>query len=124
MAAPANGSTRLGIERVALRLPIRPAIELTKINMAEMAEAVFVRAQCMKITSGVKKIPPPVPVRPESKPSPAPTPNATGFVGGFGSPSAGGRNKNLAAENSSTSPTSTLKMWPGKFHQPPRNAIG
>jgi hypothetical protein len=54
-------------------LPSSPAIEFTRMNTTEVAAAVFVGAQRMTIISGVRKIPPPVPVRPESSPRMPPT---------------------------------------------------
>lgn len=71
-------------------LPSSPDTELTRIKRAETADAVLVRAQCMKITSGVRNMPPPVPVSPDNRPSPAPTPKANGLDGCCGSSSAGG----------------------------------
>lgn len=69
-----NDQAKAGKYFVALRFPARPETELTKINSAETADAVFVRAHPINITSGVKKIPPPVPVKPAKSPNPAPTP--------------------------------------------------
>ena len=74
------------------------------------AAAVFVRAQRMRRRSGVKKIPPPVPVRPESKPRPAPIATEAPREGSCITSSAPGRSRKRTAENHSTSPTMTLKM--------------
>ena len=84
-AATTNGSANKGSCLVLLMLPRRPEIELTRINSAETADAVFVFAQRIKISKGVRNMPPPVPVNPESSPSPAPTYRAIGFEGSFGS---------------------------------------
>lgn len=65
---------KVGKYFVALRFPARPDTEFAKINSAETAEAVFVLAHPINITSGVKNIPPPVPVRPDKSPNPAPIP--------------------------------------------------
>jgi hypothetical protein len=42
------------------------------MNKAETAAACFIRAQLQKSKSGVRNIPPPVPVKPERNPMPAP----------------------------------------------------
>ena len=52
-----------GMDCLALTKPARPAIEFTKINAADTADACFVFAQLEKSKRGVRKIPPPVPVR-------------------------------------------------------------
>ena len=66
---------------VALMLPARPDAELSRMNGADTAAAVLVRPQRRKIRSGVRKIPPPVPVRPDSRPSSPPAPRATSLGG-------------------------------------------
>src|SRR6184192_3690156 len=58
-----------------------PAIEFTQMNNAETAAAWRMCAHSQNSNSGVRNIPPPVPVRPERKPSPAPTLMATGREG-------------------------------------------
>ena len=63
------------------RLPSRPEPEFTRIKRAETAAAVLVRAHRMSRSSGVRKMPPPVPVRPESNPRPAPMERAAGEHG-------------------------------------------
>ena len=69
-----NDQAKAGKYFVAVKLPARPETELTKINTAETADAVFVFAHPINIASGVKNIPPPVPVRPDKSPNPAPIP--------------------------------------------------
>ena len=85
--AMASGSATNGSVCVLLKLPTRPDSEFTSMNSAETAEAVLVRAQCIKIRSGVRKMPPPVPVNPASNPRPAPMPSAAGRDGVCGSSS-------------------------------------
>ena len=97
-AAIANGKAKNGSCLVLVMLPSKPEIELARMKSAETAEAVLVLAQRIRITKGVKKIPPPTPVNPESRPSPAPTETETGLVGECGSSSGFGRIKNRAAE--------------------------
>ena len=65
-----------GNDFVIKRLPAKPEMEFTKINNADTAAAFFASAQPMKSKSGVRKIPPPVPVRPDNNPIPAPDANA------------------------------------------------
>jgi len=48
--------------------PIRPAIELTRINAALIPDVVRGLVQPEKSMMGERNIPPPVPVRPESPP--------------------------------------------------------
>ena len=52
--------------------PKRPEVELNNIKAADKPPAILGPAIFRKRRSGVKKIPPPVPVSPESKPSIAP----------------------------------------------------
>ena len=73
-ALTTKDQAKAGKYLVALRFPAKPEAEFTKIKSAETADAVFVFAHPIKIASGVKKIPPPVPVRPDKSPNPAPIP--------------------------------------------------
>gem|GEM_PF-2177343 len=57
-----------GIKWVEAMHPIRPAMEFTRINAALIPEVVRVLAQPEKSIMGDRKIPPPVPVKPESPP--------------------------------------------------------
>jgi len=68
----ASNGMRMWAAFRAAEVAEKPGIELTRMNRAETAEAVFVLAHRIKISKGVRKIPPPVPVNPESSPSPAP----------------------------------------------------
>src|SRR6184192_2737146 len=58
-----------------------PAIEFTQMNNAETAAAWRMCAHSQNSNSGVRNIPPSVPVRPERKPRPAPALIATGREG-------------------------------------------
>ena len=49
-------------------LPNKPEIELNKMKTAAVPDAPLTLVHPKKIISGDKKIPPPVPVRPDSKP--------------------------------------------------------
>lgn len=53
-------------------LPSKPAIELTKTKLADSPDDWRVSAHPITSKSGERKIPPPVPVNPESKPIAAP----------------------------------------------------
>src|ERR1035437_8233734 len=79
--APASVRASGGSRRVLARLPSRPEAEFTRMKRAETAAAVLVRAQRISRSSGVRKMPPPVPVRPESNPRPAPMERAAGRDG-------------------------------------------
>ena len=105
-------------------MPSRPEAEFTRMKSAETAAAVLVRARRMSKSSGVRKMPPPVPVRPDSSPSPAPIEIAAGREGSRTTSSAPGRRRKRAAENQSTRPTEALKTCVGRLMQPPRNADG
>src|SRR3970040_2174989 len=59
----------------------RPAIELTRIKQADVADVCLGSAHFIKKMSGLKKIPPPTPTIPEINPIPAPTGSATGRLG-------------------------------------------
>src|SRR3982750_3895043 len=75
-------------------------------------------------SSGVRKIPPPVPVRPERNPKPAPTPIAIGFVGATVSLGSPRRKINRAAEKRSTSPIRILRIEAEGWIYPPKYAAG
>jgi len=57
--------------------PSSPEIELNRIKALDNPPAVRGPANPTKSNSGVRKIPPPVPVNPESKPKTAPIINKT-----------------------------------------------
>src|SRR5262249_31110313 len=63
-ATPAIATPIDGNARVAAKLPVSPASEFTRMNTALAADAIFVGAQRRRISTGVRKIPPPVPVSP------------------------------------------------------------
>src|SRR5690348_924431 len=104
IAGTARYIPSVGRKCCAEKYPTNPPIEFTKIKSADIAAACLIAAQRQKRRSGVRKIPPPVPVRPERNPSPAPTPIATGLIGGFVSAGSLLRKNNRLAENSSTTP--------------------
>ena len=58
--------------------PARPAREFTKMKAAETPADSFAPAQFLNSNSGVRKMPPPDPVSPESSPIPAPDARAEG----------------------------------------------
>src|SRR5438445_11814683 len=115
IAAAERTSANAGMDCLALTKPARPAIEFTRINNAETADACFVFAQLEKSKRGVRKIPPPVPVRPERNTMPAPTASA---VGKGGEVTAGGsprRKNNRAAERGSRSPIRIVETRAGNW---------
>src|SRR5690625_6548929 len=61
--------------------PINPATELTRINAAAIPDITFISAHRNSNNRGLRKIPPPTPVRPDRKPSPAPAVNNTARCG-------------------------------------------
>ena len=63
-----NRNIVLGMKFIDVMLPKRPDIELKRINAAAVPEAPLIVVQPRIRISGDKKIPPPVPVSPESKP--------------------------------------------------------
>ena len=81
-AATARIQAKFGTARPLEMYPTKPAIELTRMNKAETAAALRIDAQRQNRSSGVRKIPPPVPVRPERNPMPAPVPIESGMGGG------------------------------------------
>src|SRR5258708_37280235 len=50
----------------------KPATELTRMNAAATPEVSFVVVQCISSSTGLRKMPPPTPVSPESIPMTAP----------------------------------------------------
>ena len=58
-------------------IPVNPAAEFTKINKADTAAVSFISAQCSSSNRGLKKIPPPTPIIPETNPRIAPAANPT-----------------------------------------------
>src|SRR5690554_5104635 len=52
--------------------PIKPATEFTKIKAAAIPDITLTSAHRKNSNRGLKKIPPPTPVRPDRKPRPAP----------------------------------------------------
>ena len=115
IAAAERITANAGMDCLALINPARPAIEFTKINNAETADACFVFAHLEKSKRGVRKIPPPVPVRPERNPIPEPTASAVGKGGGTTAGGSPRRKNNRTAEKSSTSPMTILKIPAGNW---------
>src|SRR2546430_17422288 len=79
------------------------------MKTADIAAACRICAQRQNKRSGVRKIPPPVPVRPDRNPRPAPTPIAVGFDGATVSAGSPPRNMNSAAEKKKTRPVKILR---------------
>src|SRR5579859_2978987 len=61
-----------GSEQTVARLPSSPAIELPKMKSAAMPDVVRRSDHDIKIMTGDKKMPPPVPVSPDRNPMPIP----------------------------------------------------
>src|ERR1700730_16968882 len=74
--------------------------------------------------SGVRKIPPPVPVRPDRNPRPAPTPIATGREGSAMFGGSLRREIKRTAEKSSTNPIRILQPEADGCKWPPKYAAG
>ena len=69
------------VEAIALEIkPKMPEIELTKINNAETAAVCFIFAQPNSSKTGLKTIPPPIPIKPDKNPITAPINNANGIL--------------------------------------------
>jgi len=115
IAAAERMNANAGMDCLALTKPARPAIEFTKMNNAETADACFVFAHLENRRRGVRNIPPPVPVRPERNPIPEPTASAAGKGGGATAGESPRRKNNRAAEKSSTSPIMIFKIRVGNW---------
>src|SRR5881409_33090 len=63
------------------KCPRRPAIELTNMNGAATPDVARVSAQPIDKSSGLRKIPPPTPVRPDRNPIAAPHASAAHMGG-------------------------------------------
>src|SRR3982750_2180979 len=106
--------------------PSKPATEFARMKGAATAEVARVSDQPMWRSSGLRKIPPPTPVRPERNPIASPDITAAHNAGGRGSRDTdfnADRNIQTAAYRSTT-PTSTLYQRAGRAVAPPTNAAG
>ena len=56
--------------------PANPEMEFKKINAADTAAVCFILLQCNNSKTGLNKIPPPMPIIPDTKPSNPPMRNA------------------------------------------------
>lgn len=83
-AAARNHGSSAGRRPTLDRLPARPAIETHRMKPTAIPEVFRVASQPSHRMIGDRKMPPPVPVRPDSTPMPAPTPTATHSGGGTG----------------------------------------
>ena len=63
--------------------PRSPEMEFTKMKLAATPEITLMGAQWKNTKIGLRKIPPPTPVRPDRKPNPAPVNNKKGMDGFF-----------------------------------------
>jgi hypothetical protein len=79
-AATAHTGRASGRYRILAKLPASPAVELTKMKAAEVPDVGRVPAQPVNSSKGLRKIPAPVPVNPESRPI-APPQVTAGSVG-------------------------------------------
>src|SRR5262249_37157241 len=75
-AGPVPGFAVGGNDWMLERCPSRPAVEFNRMKADEVPAVCLKFAHPMKSRSGLRKIPPPTPVRPETKPSTAPHPRA------------------------------------------------
>ena len=83
--------------------PKSPEIEFTKINNAETAAVCFIFAQPRSKITGLKIMPPPIPINPDKKPIRAPINKANERFIGFKSPFCFPNNPtNLAIANNRT----------------------
>ena len=83
--------------------PKSPEIEFTKINNAETAALFLISAQPKSKITGLKMIPPPIPINPDKNPITAPMKSANGMFIGFNSPFCfPNKPSNLATANSKT----------------------
>lgn len=55
--------------------PTNPEAEFRKMNTADTAAASLTEAHLIKIKIGLRRIPPPIPIKPEKKPNPVPMAN-------------------------------------------------
>src|SRR5712692_4181363 len=97
------------------------------MNAAATPDVSFVVVQCISSRTGLRKIPPPTPVRPESKPITAPRHSAiqigTTVASSFSAATLALRN-NRTALYRSTMPTIDLYIESGKVRLPPMNDAG
>lgn len=107
--------------------PVKPPIELSKINSADIPEMFFKDVQLSIIKIGVKKIPPPTPIIPEKKPINKPITNASlklyGFSG-FSSFFLRNLDKSKIPETIKNAPANILNRKGSSFMNPPKNEAG
>ena len=105
---------------------MRPAKELHQIKAEDTPAARRIGSQPASSTSGVKKMPPPVPLNPASRPSTAPVSKTTGHGGKATAPPvrSEGERKSRRAEKSKTIAKKRLKPSLGKRKLPPSRAAG
>src|SRR5204862_8313179 len=94
------------------------------MNSAETAAACRICAHRQNSSSGVRNIPPPVPVSPARNPRPAPTLIATGADGGDACGGSLRRSKSLAEEKSSTTAITILTTDADCGKYPPKYTAG
>src|SRR5688572_1624467 len=104
--------------------PARPEIEFTRMNIAEIPAAVFVSDQFINSRIGVRKIPPPTPTRPESKPTIAPMTSAIQMYGWRDSASDFQFHARRIAATINTTPRTILYAVVGSVIVPPMYANG
>ena len=124
MTTGASHSAKRGIGCPLCQCPARPDSELTNTKAAETAATCRVMAHRLKSITGVRKIPPPVPVIPASPPSKPPVTNATAREGKRGRSGSGSFQKRRTAEKISTTPNNGFSISPGIRHPPATYAIG
>ncbi len=123
---PIHSGSAAGSVTPPVSRPARPEIELTMMNAPERPAASRVAVQPESTSSGVRKMPPPVPLRPASSPIPAPaaTPGSNGTPGRSSSLVGTMAVARRQAPASRTAATSGRYSSPGSWMLPPMNAIG
>lgn len=121
-AIASTGSQGAGLHP-ALNSPARPATELSRTNSEAVAAVRLVSAQLSISITGLRKMPPPVPVSPAMRPTTIPTVIATSGSGGTGeAPDAGARTATQTirqAVNMRTTPIATFNACVGRSTRPP-----
>jgi hypothetical protein len=85
ITAIANSHNASGNSDTDEMCPSNPKTEFVRINNAAVPEAPLTDVQAKNMISGERKMPPPVPVNPESKPITAPVSTEIATGGCFGS---------------------------------------
>ena len=120
-----EGFRRLETAAARVRLkPRNPKMELIRMKTTDVAAACRVVHHPARSKSGVRKMPPPVPVRPASSPRAAPLKTRRRALGCFRDSGSLTEAPRRMALKTRTMPTVRWNQMPGRLSQPPKKDAG